>query len=180
MEGQLTKQQQKLVEENHNLIYGFANKKNIDIEKYYDILAIALCKAAKSFDQDKGKFSTVAYRCMENELYKYWNSLRSKRITPDEMIYSYDALRIGEDFDVQDNYLNTIADNCYVDDIVESDILKNTLFNLLNEKDQMVAELLINGMIYEDIAAQLKCTKQMVGYRVKRIRKQCAAYLDKC
>lgn len=179
MEEPLTKRQQKLVEENHNLIYGFANKKNIDIEKYYDILAIALCKAAKIFNEDKGNFSTVVYRCMENELYTYWNSLRTKRIIPDDMIYSYDALRICEDFDVQDNYLNTIADNRYVDDIVESDILKNTLFNLLNEKDQMVAELLINGMIYEDIATQLNCTKQMVGYRVQRIRKKCASYLNK-
>jgi RNA polymerase sigma factor (sigma-70 family) len=179
MNNKLTKQQQELVEKNHNLIYGFANKNKLNIDEYYGILAIGLCKAAKSYEESKGEFSTFAYNCMKNELYKYWNSLRSKRIIPNEMIYSYDALRTSEDSDVKDNYVNVIADNNLIDYIIESDILKNELFDLLSEKDKIVADLLINGMIYEDIAAQMNCTRQMVGYRVKRIRKKCADYLSK-
>ena len=42
MNNQLTKEQQELVEKNHNLIYGFANKNKLNIEEYYGILANTL------------------------------------------------------------------------------------------------------------------------------------------
>ena len=61
-------EQKKLFEDNHNLIYSYAKKKHISSEKWYDVLAIGLCKAARSFDPDKGKFSTWAYRFFDNEI----------------------------------------------------------------------------------------------------------------
>ena len=51
---QLTKEQQKLVLNNHNLIYKCLKKYNLSAEEYYDIAAYALCKAALHFDPDKG------------------------------------------------------------------------------------------------------------------------------
>ena len=63
---QLTPEQQKLVTDNHNLIYSLANAKNIDLDEYYDVLAIGLCKAAITFDETKSKFSTYVYACMYN------------------------------------------------------------------------------------------------------------------
>lgn len=62
----LNKEQQKLVETNHNLIYSFAKSNNIDVEEFYDVLAIGLCKAALVYDENKGMFSTLAYKCMSN------------------------------------------------------------------------------------------------------------------
>lgn len=63
----MTEQQKKLVEENHNLIYGFLHKQNLDPEEYYDLAAIALCEAAQIYDPDRGiSFSTLGYRCMYN------------------------------------------------------------------------------------------------------------------
>ena len=41
----LTNDQRKLVEQNHNLIYAFLHTKNLNIEEWYDICAISLCKA---------------------------------------------------------------------------------------------------------------------------------------
>ena len=64
---QLTLDQQRIVSENHNLIYSLANKKSINLDEYYDALAIGLCKAAIAFDNTKGKFSTLAYTVMLNE-----------------------------------------------------------------------------------------------------------------
>jgi len=41
----------------------------LNIDDYYDLAAIGLCKAAISYDADKGlKFSTYAYPCMRNLL----------------------------------------------------------------------------------------------------------------
>ena len=61
---QLTLDQQRIVSENHNLIYSLANKKNINLDEYYDVLAIGLCKAAIAFDNKKVVFFLHPYRGM--------------------------------------------------------------------------------------------------------------------
>lgn len=66
----LNEQQRKLVEDNHNLIYSFMNSRHLstdDIEDWYGVVAIALCKAAMTYDDSRDiKFATYAYRCMQN------------------------------------------------------------------------------------------------------------------
>lgn len=57
----------RMVEENHNLIYGFLHKYKLS-EDFYGDAAIGLCKAAQSYDETKGSsFATYAYKCMFNE-----------------------------------------------------------------------------------------------------------------
>lgn len=57
----------RMVEENHNLIYGFLHKYKLS-EDFYGDAAIGLCKAAQSYDESKGSsFATYAYKCMFNE-----------------------------------------------------------------------------------------------------------------
>ena len=63
----LDEKQKKLVEENHSLIYSFAHSHNLPLDEYYDILAIALCKAGMTFKPELGyAFSTYAYKIMWN------------------------------------------------------------------------------------------------------------------
>lgn len=57
---------QKLVEDNHKLIYGFMHKYHLS-EDWYGELAVGLCKAARVYDESMGvKFSSLAYRSMKN------------------------------------------------------------------------------------------------------------------
>lgn len=73
----LTPAQQQLVEDNHNLIYGFLREYNLPQDEYYDLAAIGLCKAAKCFNKDKGsKFSCYAYLVMLTEVKMYWRKER--------------------------------------------------------------------------------------------------------
>ena len=69
---QLNKTQQKLVEDNHNLIYSFMNKNKLSfdaVEDWYGTCAVGLCKAALIFNPNKNiAFSTLAYVCMANEM----------------------------------------------------------------------------------------------------------------
>ena len=69
---QLNKTQQKLVEDNHNLIYSFMNKNKLSfdaVEDWYGTCAIGLCKAALTYNPDRNvKFSVLAYVCMSNEM----------------------------------------------------------------------------------------------------------------
>lgn len=66
----MTKEQEQLVTDNHNLIYHCIHKyKGTTIEDYYDVCAIGLCKAAISYDTSKGiKFATYACVIIENEI----------------------------------------------------------------------------------------------------------------
>ena len=175
----LTQQQKKLAEENHNLIYGFAHKRNINIEKYYDILAIGLCYAAKIFSKNKGEFTTVAYRCMENELYKHWTHSKRKRAVPDEAIISYDT-QVTNDNNIENGlkYSDIFIDSHSTEDIVMSNILRTSLLNLFSGVDKEVFEFIMNGVTYEEIAKELGCTRSRIGQRVQRIRKVCANYLN--
>lgn len=78
----LTPQQKKLVEDNHNLIYSLAYKKNINLDEFYGDLAIGLCKAALAFDENRGKFSTLAYTSMYNEYKIRLRQITAERIVP--------------------------------------------------------------------------------------------------
>ena len=176
----LTKEQKKLVEENHNLIYSFAHKNNLNVNEYYDILAIGLCDAAQTFDENRGAFSTVAYHCMKNRLYKYWDRFKNKNMIPENIVVSYDAPMAEDDSIGLGYYLDVLANSDSTYDIVESNILKTELLNIFNGADRVVLDCIVNGETYREIAKRIGCTHQMIGLRVKRIRKKCAEYLSKC
>lgn len=65
----LNTEQKKLVEDNHDLIYGFMTKYRLDFSTWYDVCAIGLCKAGMAYD-GSNRFSTFAYYCMHNEVKK--------------------------------------------------------------------------------------------------------------
>lgn len=64
----LTKEQQELVEKNHNLIYYALNKFSVPAEEYYGICAIGLCKAACTYNSQASRFSTYALSVILNEI----------------------------------------------------------------------------------------------------------------
>ena len=138
----LTNRQQELVEKNHNLIYSFAKNKNLNIDSCYDILAIGLCQAAKIFDESKGKFSTIAYQCMQNEIMGDWRYNHRNRNIPDNMILSYDTSRASENFIENGSYVDVFVDNRNIDDDLNAKMLKDAFLNLLNEKDNKYLSLL--------------------------------------
>lgn len=173
----LTKEQQELVEINHNLIYKFAKKRNVIIDDYYDILAIGLCKAATIFDKNKGEFSTVAFRCMENELCMYWRHEQRQSAVPDDMILSYDAPIGDEDSDNKGSFLDNFADSNYTHDIVIGNIMSDILLSVLNDKEKTIVEFLDNGLSQVDIAIRLGCTRQNISYCIKQIGKKWNTYL---
>lgn len=47
----MTEYQKQLVTDNHNLIYRFLQKEKLNMEDWYDLVAIGMCKAAKTFNE---------------------------------------------------------------------------------------------------------------------------------
>ena len=93
----LTSTQQKMVEENHNLIYGMAHKYKINLDEYYDVLAIGLCKAAMTFDETKGQFSTFAYVTMLNEYNAVLRHNKTYMVIPEQNLVSMNTQMISDD-----------------------------------------------------------------------------------
>lgn len=168
----LTRAQQRMVENNHNLIYSLANRANIDINEYYDILAIGLCEAALSYDESKGKFSTFAWIVMKN---KYLNTIRRStidRVVPREIICSLDA-----EINIYDESCCSLYDLICDDsvNVEDASILKSKLdflYNKLSGYDKEIVTMLLKEISQSDIAKHFGVSKQYVNQRVLDIRKK--------
>ena len=73
----LTYDEQKLVEDNHELIYLVADCMELDINEYYGLLAIALCHAAQKYKLRKRAYDFEEFAKItmirEYYIYKYCN-----------------------------------------------------------------------------------------------------------
>lgn len=159
----LNKSQQILVEQNHNLIYGFAQKKNLDVDEYYDLLAISLCKAAEAYETGKGNFSTLAYTVMDNDVKHYWRSLQNKKSIPSDMIVSYDA----HDESCESPYLDIIAAD---DTDVSFQMQYRCMLEQMNETERIICQMLMDGAKQSDIIERLGITKSQYIMAKKKLK----------
>lgn len=166
----LNKEQQELVEKNHNLIYEFAKNKGLAIDEYYDILAIGLCQAASAYDENRGRFSTIAYHSMNNILKQHYRHISRQRAIPENKIVSYNAQAGDEDIDK--SYIDAIADDCCVQDTVISNITTERIVDTLNDKEKMIAKLFMEGMTHSEISVKLGCSRQNITYYAQQMRKK--------
>lgn len=145
---QLNKTQQKLVEDNHNLIYSFMNKNKLSfeaVEDWYGTCAVALCKAALTYNPDRNvKFSVLAYVCMSNEM---------------KMVFRQQEKEIKIQYSLDEEENNSFQ-NCICsrnDEIgeVEFYTVFNKYYNKLNETHKNI----INDKIYTDMTQKELCSK---------------------
>lgn len=78
MEGRLNKEQQKMVEDNHDLIYHFMNTYNLsenDVTDWYGELAVELCESALRYNETQN----VDFRLYSSDCFiKRINELKYK------------------------------------------------------------------------------------------------------
>lgn len=131
----LNEEQKKLVEENHKLIWFVINKYHLNADEYWDILAIALCKAAKRFNPSKNiKFSTFATHCITMAAFgELRKSLKKPKIVP------YDEKKVKGSYE-----------DCYVD------------LDCLNEIEKKVATLKVQGYNHVEISKIVNVNKNKV------------------
>ena len=66
----LTDTQRQMVEENYGLIKAYFKKHPLlDKEEWYDVLCIALCKAAMHYKPESGLFGFYAFACFGRAIY---------------------------------------------------------------------------------------------------------------
>lgn len=168
----LTSTQQKLVEDNHNLIYGIAHKNKINLDEYYDVLAIGLCKAAMQYDESKGQFSTFAYQTM---LFEYLGVIRHNKIK--SAIPENETISMNTKIDNGSETPISLADmipsyDDMEDNIVSKDYVEFLCNKLQRQEEKDIVILLASGMSQVEVAESLGVSRQRVGQRLNSIRKR--------
>ena len=83
----MTDEQRQFAEDNMNLVYSYAYKHKIDIEKYEDLMGelfLEYCRVVKNFDKTKGAFSTYLYQVLDNKRITLYNYNKCKCRYADE------------------------------------------------------------------------------------------------
>lgn len=160
----LTKEQQQLVEDNHNLIYSYLHKRHLPIDSTFDFYgdaALGLCTAAYIYDPSLGfKFSVIAYKSMETEIN---NSL--KRIN--KYINCILDIESSEYFEEKPENVLIINYDYFL-------TLKNIVdkyYKQLSDRDKQLIKMYLSGnYTLEKIGNTLGISRQRVSEIIKRFR----------
>lgn len=176
----LNHEQQQLAEQNHNLIYSFAKSRKLDLEEYYDVLAIGLCKAALVYDKNKATFSTLAYKCMSNEYNKIIKGQTVQRKIPDNLISSLDEV-----ISVSEEGSEVTLYDCIKKDIFpipDSSTITNIMFdkfynNKLTKQEQKIVKLLAQDRTQVEISKLMGLTRQRISAIIGKIKEKLMKYI---
>lgn len=160
---ELNYEQQQLAEQNHNLIYSFAKSRKLDLEEYYDVLAIGLCRAALVYDENKATFFTLAYKCMSNEYNKIIKGQTVQRKIPDTLISSLDeVISVSEEEGSEITLYDCIKKDIFP--IPDSSTITNIMFdkfynNKLTKQEQKIVKLLAQDRTQVEISKLMGLTR---------------------
>ena len=121
----MTEEQKLLVENNHNLIYFMIHKMNESVEEYYDLAAIALCKAAINYQPDNGSFANFACRCIRNEILLDHRARMMPKRWMNEYLISYDAPALVQNEDGEEI---TLLEQLKTFESVENEALSRIMY----------------------------------------------------
>lgn len=162
---------ERLIIENEALVYHVLKQMHLysQLEDYYDVGMIGLCKAAKTFDNHKGsKFSTYACICIRNTILM---DIRDQKRQCDYYSISLQT-PINYDGDGNEQILeNTISDYELEIDILnkEEKIALIESIRKLNDEDRQMIDLYFwKEMTQKEIARYLKMSQANVSRRIQR------------
>lgn len=140
-----------MVEENHNLIYWFIHKKNLEVDEWYDLFAIELCMAVQDYDESIGAFSTYYTTRCENRMIKEFAKMNAQK-------RSHEGMVSLNDFQVE--YPN--------EDILTILELKEAFD--FNENE--ILEMRYHGYTQEEIAEELGVSQSFISKILKKLREE--------
>lgn len=144
-----------MITENHNLIYGLAAKYKLNLDEWYDILAIELCNTVKSYDPHKSSLSTYYY-------------LRGQGLISKEFRKRKALKRQHIDITLYDNYHGQISDDDMILDI--------DLKLWLEQNDCEILRLKIDGYTQMEIADKLQVSQAHVSRTLKKLQDSLKKY----
>lgn len=145
-------------------MYSFLYKYNLDVEEWYDIASIGLCKAANTYNNDKSEFSTYAYKCMYTTIMMEKRKENAMRIIPQDQIVYYEN-QVNESSKENDTstFLNYIPSKQDVENETISTLSLENIENELAGNKRKVFVLLKEGYTQSEISKIIGISKQRIS-----------------
>lgn len=171
-EGQLTDERRKLIEENIDLVWYVCHKikdrlKDAEMDDIFQYGCLGLINAARTYNPEKGKFSTYAVRGIQMYLTGYakhqltiTEKFNRRAIRLDKYIGKDDdicSISVLDMFPVIDDY------DLYVQDIMR-------IVQTMHPSYRKIVDLLMQGESQAEIARIMQCTKQNVNGKIKHLQ----------
>lgn len=149
----LTEEQRKVVTENHNLIYWYINLKGLDIDEWYDILAIELCNTVMRHDPSKASLITYFKIRADSRFHKEWIRNNRKKRVPRECEVSLEEEHHG---------------TYEIDDLVDG----VEFLDHLDELEKDIVMLTYKGYSQIEVSELLQVNQSFVSRKLRRIREK--------
>lgn len=163
----LTEEESLIVEANHNLIYSYINRKHLDIEEWYGLLAIELCEAVRIWDEERGALSTIFYYMCDNRIKGEYRRTQAKKRQHGGMLsldYTYtdgsgtertleDISKLGVELEYDDEMANN-----------------EILYEMLRDKHGEIIRLLYLGYNQREIAEIINVSQSRVNKILSNMR----------
>lgn len=96
----LTEEQAKIVEENHSLIFWYLHKMNLNIEDWYDLLAIELCNSVMKHDASRGSLANYFKLRCDGVVSKEYRKSKSLKRAHEKIRYVENVHGVEDPFDL--------------------------------------------------------------------------------
>lgn len=136
----------------------------MDVEEWYDLAAIGLCKAANTYNNNKSRFSTYAYKCMYTTIIMEKRKENAMRIIPQNQIVYYEN-QVNESSKENDTstFLNYIPSKQNIENETISTLSLENIENELAGNKRKVFLLLREGYAQCEISEIIGISKQRVS-----------------
>lgn len=173
----LTPEQEKIFEENQNLVYSVintyvSNAGMYGINDYEDLVQIArvgLCKAIISYKPEKAAFSSYAFTVMRNHLY---NTIRNANNEVANNSNSMTDEYVEMNADMAYNNVNAIFDNVIMDSGMDILTDCSNKYSGIAKKGVDAIKLNLLGYSFTDIAQMYDVEPKLLTAWVSRARKK--------
>lgn len=163
--------QRQLVEKNHNLIYSFARKNKLDLDEWYDVLALALCRTALFFDATRGKFSTLFYLTANNFVLQIYRRQNAAKRVPMSVCQSLEAITAENDNGSVLTVSDTVVDfDSNFDEYLEIQDVLNRVLDNLSDRNRDIFNAVLDGDTQMEIAKRFGIGQPTVARIVKSVR----------
>ena len=152
----LTEEEAKMVEDNEKLIYWYAHLKNLDLDEWYGLLAIELCKTVRKYNPTRGGLAN--YYKLRSDIMVY-RQLQQKFRNGEVEEYDVDETQHGE---ISDLYEAVDVDT----------VFHAKLGELSSDLHRDVILLKAEGYTQKEIAELLDLTQGGVSWIIKKVREQ--------
>lgn len=144
----LTDDQQAIVAKNHKLIYWYANRKGLDIDEWYGLLAIELCYAVAKHKPEQGSIANY---------YK----LRCDGLVSKEIRKNMTKKRDGVTATLDDEMVGETVDHSGM-----------SMEMMIQDADSDILNLKVQGYSQKEIAMELGVSQSYVSRALKELREK--------